>query len=535
VNSILEDSSGHFWFGTNSGVSCFDGAANWRTFGTGDGLADNRVKSILEDRSGNLWFGTSGGGVSRYDGSTWRTFTTENGLATNTVGSILEDRSGNLWFGTDGGVSRYEPDRVPPQTVFVTAPPRLSSSRNQSARFTAFGETGIEFSYQLDGAEWSAWSADNIWIGDLDDGMHEFAVRSRDFLSNVDSTAAVAFFEIDATPPAPVISEPSFSQAVRGTVAIRGTAADARFTTYRVETRPSASDSWSGAALLAQSTSPVSNGPLAAWDTSPLADGLYDLRLSVTDTLGLIGNAQVTVLVDNHFPFASETAPATIASAQGGNLYTNSGELHLYFPPRAFPSDALVSLLPTGSAMDTLATGAVQVSPAYHIAWSAPLKKAATLGFSTQGLAPGVLAVYHSAGTAWKRLGGTREAGTLSLAITERGYYALFAETAALEGAASLSAMSFTPRVFSPAGTFANDHVAIGFTLGRSAPVTVRVYNRAGRLVREVVSGETMGPGASLVRWDGRDRGGVYVADGLYLVTVEALGRIQRKTLAIVR
>jgi flagellar hook assembly protein FlgD len=77
--------------------------------------------------------------------------------------------------------------------------------------------------------------------------------------------------------------------------------------------------------------------------------------------------------------------------------------------------------------------------------------------------------------------------------------------------------------------------VAIGFTLGRSAPVTARVYNRAGRLVREVVSGEKMGPGSALLRWDGRDHTGITVADGLYLVTVEAMGHTQRKTIAVVK
>jgi flagellar hook assembly protein FlgD len=65
--------------------------------------------------------------------------------------------------------------------------------------------------------------------------------------------------------------------------------------------------------------------------------------------------------------------------------------------------------------------------------------------------------------------------------------------------------------------------------------VTVRVYNRAGRLVREVVAGQSFGPGANLVRWDGRDREGSVVADGIYLVTVEALGQTRTQTLAVVR
>jgi hypothetical protein len=244
----------------------------------------------------------------------------------------------------------------------------------------------------------------------------------------------------------------------------------------------------------------------------------------------------VTVLVDNHFPFADQTAPATISSVAGGDLYTNDAEVHLYFPPGAFQDDALVSIVSADPAgTDTLATGAIQSSPSYLLSWSAPLQKSGTVEFRTGGRSP--LAVYHSPdGTTWTRLGGTAEEGKLSLAITNPGEYALFTDTApAADGSSTLSTLSFTPRVFSPSGSFANDHVAIGFTLGRSAPVTARVYNRAGRLVREVVSGEQMGPGSALVRWDGRDRAGVTISDGLYLVTVEAMGQTQRKTIAVVK
>ncbi|MBN2564679.1 MAG: hypothetical protein JXB46_03120, partial [Candidatus Eisenbacteria bacterium] len=76
---------------------------------------------------------------------------------------------------------------------------------------------------------------------------------------------------------------------------------------------------------------------------------------------------------------------------------------------------------------------------------------------------------------------------------------------------------------------------AIGFTLGRAGPVTVKVYNRAGRLVAEPALGVSMNAGANLVRWDGRDTGGQPVPDGLYLVTVEAVGVKRTRSLAVVR
>ncbi len=54
-------------------------------------------------------------------------------------------------------------------------------------------------------------------------------------------------------------------------------------------------------------------------------------------------------------------------------------------------------------------------------------------------------------------------------------------------------------------------------------------------MVRELVSGETMGAGANLVRWDGRADDANLVSDGLYLIVVDAMGQKQSKTIAVVR
>ena len=68
-----------------------------------EGLGDNRVRSILEDSRGNLWFGTENGGVSIYYGEDFTYFTQKDGLSESGIMSILEDSHGNLWFGTWGG------------------------------------------------------------------------------------------------------------------------------------------------------------------------------------------------------------------------------------------------------------------------------------------------------------------------------------------------------------------------------------------------------------------------------------------------
>jgi hypothetical protein len=303
---------------------------------------------------------------------------------------------------------------------------------------------------------------------------------------------------------------------------------------------------------LAVSSSPITDGVLGGWDTRKWQDGSYILRLSVTDTLGLTGYYPLRVVVDNEAPWMNETTPAVVSTVMGGHVYTEHAEVHIYFPPRAFRRDTevRVTALTDSLVPATLANGAVRVLAGHEIKWDSPLSKAGTLEMScaANGITP-VVYVFGADST-WLRVGGTVEetggsSGTgssgavshISAAITEPGRYALFLEPAGAgaQGAGTLSALSLTPRVFAPNGTFANDHVAIAFTLGRSAPVTIKVYNRAGRLVRELLSGETLGAGANLVRWDGGGAGTNFVSDGLYLIVVDALGQKQSSTIAVVR
>jgi hypothetical protein len=456
------------------------------------------------------------------------------------------DHTGRIWF----GATLYEPDHRPPQTSLISRPPSLSTARAQTVTYVAaWGEVeDVEFSYSLDGAPWSPWLAfgPNAWTGrDLADGTHRFRVRARDKELNVDETPATAVFEIDATPPTPALSSPTFGEAVRDSVTIRGTANDLRFKEYRVEVRP-AGTSWDSlsATLLVLSTSPVDANVLAGWNTAPLPDGDYELRVSVTDTLGLTGTTQIAVVVDNHEPYAIQTTPARVSAAAGGDVYTTNREAHFYFPPHGFAEDAVVTISPLadGIVPDSLDLGVTRVLSGYELAWgSARLVKPCTLELSYAGTsipAGRSPSLYVSgADLVWRRVGGTVEvhARRMVAPISEPGRYALFAEVGSVTGPGTLSTISLTPRVFSPRGNFSSSEIAIGFTLGRPGAATVKIYNRAGRLVKEILSAAPMGAGANLVRWNGRDRDGVIVENGLYLLIVEALGERQTRALAVVK
>jgi ligand-binding sensor domain-containing protein len=538
VLSICEAESGVYWFGTEGGVSRYDGLS-WQSFGIPD-LVDEWVQTIVEDRSGNLWFGTKGG-VTRFDGLNWTSFTEADGLADNWVKAILEDDAGKYWFGTQGGLTTYVPDRVAPKTVILSPPQPTLAARDLSVTaVAAYDEIrGIEFSFSFGNGGWSQWTQSEPWaMSNLPDGDHVLGARTRDRLNNVDPEPAEWSFEIDATAPLPVITSPASGAAVSAQVEVLGTAADERFRDFVVEIRMVGDGQW---ARVGGDSQQIIDGVMAEIDSRNYPDGDYDLRLSVADTLGLVGIALTTIVIDNEEPRAAVTSPAKVTKADGGDVFTTNREAHLYFPPGAFLEDAVVhvvQLSPEG-APDTLTNGNEWLVPGYAIDWGGgPLQKTATLELACDDLDGDSPAVHtYREDSGWESIGGSpdQSARIISAPITEAGRYAIFPQSDGLSIGVPLSGLSLTPRVFSPRGTFANDRVAIGFTLERSGPVTVKIYDRAGRLVEKLVSGEAMNAGANLIYWNGRNRDGEIVEDGLYMVTVRASDRKETKTLAVVR
>jgi ligand-binding sensor domain-containing protein len=141
VYGISIDALDRVWFGTEGGVSMYDGK-RWVSWTHKDGLGaantDNLpfsantglgtrsrhdlsvgsegtatynpkyVFSILAAADGSVWAGTWGGGAARWDGKAWTNLTTKDGLAGNIVYSMAQERDGTLWFGTNQGLSRWD-------------------------------------------------------------------------------------------------------------------------------------------------------------------------------------------------------------------------------------------------------------------------------------------------------------------------------------------------------------------------------------------------------------------------------------------
>lgn len=111
AHSIMEDSRGRIWFGTNGGAYIYDpllGPDSLLNLSVKDGLCHNTVNSILEDDHGNFWFATHHNGVCRWNGKSFTHFTPEDGVHGTEVWSLFKDQDGNIWFPTEGfGIFRY--------------------------------------------------------------------------------------------------------------------------------------------------------------------------------------------------------------------------------------------------------------------------------------------------------------------------------------------------------------------------------------------------------------------------------------------
>jgi flagellar hook assembly protein FlgD len=66
-----------------------------------------------------------------------------------------------------------------------------------------------------------------------------------------------------------------------------------------------------------------------------------------------------------------------------------------------------------------------------------------------------------------------------------------------------------------------NPTTTIAYELSSPAPIHLRVYDVAGRLVRTLEHGTLQTAGRHEVRWDGRDETGRGVASGMYVYRLD--------------
>jgi ligand-binding sensor domain-containing protein/signal transduction histidine kinase len=183
VRSILEDSDQNLWFGTDQGIWRYT-IQNLQIFTEENGLADNSVVTALEDKEGNLWFGTIENGISKFDGKRFLNFNRANGLQDLSILSILKDSRGDLWIGSSSGVCKYDGKRFNPvrsEPALDNAVRSIVEDKATKDLWYATGDgvvkyTGTEFqSFGIEnGSDLIIDRSGNLWLGSWTDGLYRF-------------------------------------------------------------------------------------------------------------------------------------------------------------------------------------------------------------------------------------------------------------------------------------------------------------------------------------------------------------------------
>lgn len=106
ANTIGETADGCIWIGSYAGLSRFDG--NNFEFIREGGLVS--VISMMTDSSGRLWIGTNDAGIARYDHGEFSYFNINSGLPANSVRCFAQSSDGSVYVGTSGKVCCFSPD-----------------------------------------------------------------------------------------------------------------------------------------------------------------------------------------------------------------------------------------------------------------------------------------------------------------------------------------------------------------------------------------------------------------------------------------
>jgi len=101
VYCATQDKDGFMWFGTDAGVSRFDGI-EFRNFTIDDGLCDNEVLRINQDSLGRIWFLSLSGCLAYFQEGKIYSASNQPNLAIHIqslgMSNMFEDSRGNLWF-----------------------------------------------------------------------------------------------------------------------------------------------------------------------------------------------------------------------------------------------------------------------------------------------------------------------------------------------------------------------------------------------------------------------------------------------------
>ena len=106
IYTILQDSRGNVWFGTDGNGLVKYSNGSFQFFDENSGIGDDVVYAITEDENGEIWFSTSSSGLYSYDGSIFKNYSTSEGLSSQNILSIA-CKDQHVFILTDKGLDVF--------------------------------------------------------------------------------------------------------------------------------------------------------------------------------------------------------------------------------------------------------------------------------------------------------------------------------------------------------------------------------------------------------------------------------------------
>ncbi|MCK4761532.1 MAG: SpoIIE family protein phosphatase [Candidatus Aminicenantes bacterium] len=181
IFSMMQDSKGFMWFGTQDGLNKYDGY-NFTVYkldpDDNNSLSHNTIQAICEDNSGKIWVGTNGGGLNCFDPKKekFTRFPVINNDTNNInhvfVNSLCVDGNGTLWIGTVGGGLSKLTREIDPQNPALLKD-KIFTYRNIPGEPDSLSDDFI--------LAVTADPAGNIWVGTGGAGLDKFDPGSGNF------------------------------------------------------------------------------------------------------------------------------------------------------------------------------------------------------------------------------------------------------------------------------------------------------------------------------------------------------------------
>lgn len=120
ISCLLVDSKKRLWVGTYKGLHLYQPATDQfqvfvQTAERKNSISNNTILCLAEDKAGNIWAGTQYGlnKISGLEGDKLVVsgYTTKEGLPSDYIHAVIPDKLGNIWATTNKGIIRFNPSK----------------------------------------------------------------------------------------------------------------------------------------------------------------------------------------------------------------------------------------------------------------------------------------------------------------------------------------------------------------------------------------------------------------------------------------